>query len=463
MDTPDLEDKQSLYFLCFDIVEFYPSITEQLLIKALNFASNYQSISKEHTEIILHTKKSLLFREGTPWTKKSQETMFDVTMGSFDGAETCEVVGSYLLSILKKKFGDCIGLYRDDGLAAFKKTPQQLEKIKKQICKIFSDNGLRITVEANAKVINYLDVTLDLNTGQYQPYNKPGNTPSYIHHESNHPPNIIKSVPKSINKRLATISSSHETFSKSTRIYQEALQKSGLIHQLEYQQPTVNNKNNRKRKIIWFNPPYNRTVMTNIGGKFLKLITKNFPKNSTLHKIFNKNTVKVSYSCTKNMQQIINANNKKNLNTTDNNIRTRECNCRISNDCPLNGKCLTENIVYQATVATTDSTETYIGLTSTSFKTRYANHKASFQHQRLKNSTELSKYIWSLKERDIPYTTKWEIVKKSTPYTSTTKRCGLCIWEKFFIVYQQNMSTLNKRSELVTSCRHSAKFLLKNS
>ena len=113
--------------------------------------------------------------------------MFDVTMGSFDGAETCEVVGSYLLSILKKKFGDCIGLYRDDGLAAFKKTPQQLEKIKKQICKIFSDNGLRITVEANAKVINYLDVTLDLNTGQYQPYNKPGNTPSYIHHESNHP------------------------------------------------------------------------------------------------------------------------------------------------------------------------------------------------------------------------------------------------------------------------------------
>ena len=55
-------------------------------------------------------------------------------MGSFDGAETCELVGLYLLSLLQD-LGVDIGLYRDDGLGACRKTPFQMEKIKKQIQK----------------------------------------------------------------------------------------------------------------------------------------------------------------------------------------------------------------------------------------------------------------------------------------------------------------------------------------
>ena len=70
-------------------------------------------------------------------------------MGSFDGAETCELVGCYLLSCLTKKYGNCIGLYRDDGLAAFNTKPQQIEKLKKGFCQIFRENDLKITVEAN--------------------------------------------------------------------------------------------------------------------------------------------------------------------------------------------------------------------------------------------------------------------------------------------------------------------------
>ena len=70
-------------------------------------------------------------------------------MGSFDGAETCELVGCYLLSLLTKKYGQNIGLYRDDGLAAFNAKPREMERIKKEICKVFRDNGLKITVEAN--------------------------------------------------------------------------------------------------------------------------------------------------------------------------------------------------------------------------------------------------------------------------------------------------------------------------
>ena len=62
-------------------------------------------------------------------------------MGSFDGAETCELVGSYLLSKLAPEYGNDIGLYRDDGLAASNKTPRETENIKKHICKVFSDHN----------------------------------------------------------------------------------------------------------------------------------------------------------------------------------------------------------------------------------------------------------------------------------------------------------------------------------
>jgi len=60
-------------------------------------------------------------------------------MGSFDGAETCELVGCYVLSILTEKYGQNIGLYRDDGLAAFNKMPEEIEKFKKELnCARFS-------------------------------------------------------------------------------------------------------------------------------------------------------------------------------------------------------------------------------------------------------------------------------------------------------------------------------------
>ena len=94
-------------------------------------------------------------------------------MGSFDGAETCELVGSYLLSQLTAEYGNesnDIGLYRDDGLAAFDKTPREIEIIKKSICKVFSDNNLKITIDAKKKCVDYLDITLDLRSSSYKPY-----------------------------------------------------------------------------------------------------------------------------------------------------------------------------------------------------------------------------------------------------------------------------------------------------
>ena len=79
-------------------------------------------------------------------------------MGSYDGAETCELVGSFLLSQLQDLNAN-IGLYRDDGLAITNATPRETENIRKEICRIFNNNGLRITIEANKQIINFVEVT----------------------------------------------------------------------------------------------------------------------------------------------------------------------------------------------------------------------------------------------------------------------------------------------------------------
>ena len=80
-------------------------------------------------------------------------------------------------------------------------------------------------------------------------------------------------------------------------------------------------------------------------------------------------------------------------------------------DCPLEGKCLQTNVIYQATVTTETTTETYIGL-ATNFKERYRNHKTSFRHSNRKNETELSKYVWNLQDAMKPFQIKWKILKK---------------------------------------------------
>ena len=96
-----------------------------------------------------------------------------------------------------------------------------------------------------------------------------------------------------------------------------------------------------------------------------------------------------------------------------------------------------------------------------SFKTRYTNHKASFKKYDKRNATELSKYIWHLQANNISYNVKWRILKRARPYNPVSKRCNLCLWEKYFIIFKPEMASLNKRNELVSSCRHANKFLLK--
>ena len=128
----NLPNKRDSAFISFDVVGYYPSITEDLLGRALDFASNYVTISAADRHIIMHAKQPLLFNNETPWQKGHSNTLFDVTMGSFDGEETCELVGCHLLSQLTQIPDIDIGLYSDDGLEVLNQTPQIVEKVKKK-------------------------------------------------------------------------------------------------------------------------------------------------------------------------------------------------------------------------------------------------------------------------------------------------------------------------------------------
>jgi hypothetical protein len=193
---------------------------------------------------------------------------------------------------------------------------------------------------------------------------------------------------------------------------------------------------------------------------FLKIIKCEFTPDHPLRKIFNKNNLKLSYSCMPNVQQIINRHNQSILNPKE--TTPKGCNCRVKSQCPMEGRCLESNIVYQATVSTDNKSETYVGLTSTTFKARYNNHKYSFNHTSKRAATELSNYIWSLKDNNIPYNIKWSILKHANPYNTRSKLCSLCNWEKYFIICEHDKASLNSRNELTSACRHISKHLLSN-
>ena len=156
---------------------------------------------------------------------------------------------------------------------------------------------------------------------------------------------------------------------------------SGYTDKLSYSPSTPRNQQsrNRKRKVIWYNPPFNKSVQTNIGKQFLNLIQKHFPEKNKFHQIFNKNNVKVSYGCNQNMTSI--KHNNKVLNTDPDNTQNNTCNCRKKEQSPLENNCLSSGIL--STIHTSPQMKTpYIRLTEGTFKQRYAQHKHSFKHKK---------------------------------------------------------------------------------
>ena len=105
-----------------------------------------------------------------------------------------------------------------------------------------------------------------------------------------------------------------------------------------------------------------------------------------------------------------------NNNNNNNTSKQNECNCKTRMNCPMNGLCNLDDVVYQGIIYPKENVQdrkTYIGISSTKWKSRYANHKFSFSHEHLKNQTALSKHFWSLKNKGLTPEMQWSILKKS--------------------------------------------------
>ena len=381
-------------------------------------------------------------------------------MGSLHGAEACELVGLFLLNELKEcAEPGAYGLYRDDGLMVVQKSACEMERLSKMIRSIFKRHGLNITIEIDLKRVEFLDVIMDLQQNSFRPYKKPNSETIYMSKLSNHPNYIKKQIPLMVNNRLNSLSKRKSDFDFVKTNYQDALKKSHYDNELKYTNPTAkqatNGKKKRRRKIIYFQPPFSLSVKTPIGRCFLKIIKKHFHAKHPLYKILNHRCIKLSYSCLGNIKTEIAASNKALMGSEDKDLR--QCNCRKPENCPLEGKCLKKNIIYKAEITSNSAgTESkfYIGSAGNDFKQRYTNHKSSLKYISKRKTTELSKFYWELKDKGVTPNIKWSIMREVRSNYSLKNGCTLCNTEKYLIASAEKRRLLNKRSELKRVCPH---------
>ena len=112
---------------------------------------------------------------------------------------------------------------------------------------------------------------------------------------------------------------------------------------------------------------------------------------------------------------------------------TRTCNCPKTKTCPLQGKCLLDNVVYQARVKSDNSEETYIGLASTTFKSRLGNHHKAMKNSKYRHDTTLSLHIWDLKDKGEDYEINWKFIGRAQTFSPISGICNLCTLEKYVV------------------------------
>ena len=185
-----------------------------------------------------------------------------------------------------------------------------------------------------------------------------------------------------ISKPVSNISSDKATFNNA------APSLSGYKENPSYQKDLPPSNKVRQRKIIWFNPRYSVNVKTNIGKTFLKLIDKHFPKTNRYHKIFNRNNVKVSYSCLPIFTNMIKAHNNRILSEEKTQDQTK-CNCRQKDACPLDRNCLDKELIHQCNLKENNTND----------GVNYNKHRNFFKYESKATSTELSKHFWEMKRK----------------------------------------------------------------
>ena len=183
-----------------------------------------------------------------------------------------------------------------------------------------------------------------------------------------------------------------------------------------------------------------------------------FPPQNPLSKIFNRQTIKISYSGSPNMQKIISIANAKILRAEE--TPQRSCSCTKNAVCPLDGRCLEKNIIYHAKVKQSDQKVTnYIGQTSIEFKKRLAVHTQTFNDKTV-SQTSLSRHIHELSSKNITYKISWRIVGRGREFSPVTNVCTLCDAEKYHILFNPELADINKKSEFYSNCSHKKSKLL---
>ena len=238
-------------------MDFYPSITEALFNKAITWARRYTEINDKD------------IRTNPFYSTTTESGLSEIR--TVHWASSCYI-------LYKDVSEKNIGLYRDDGLALIQtKSGRLSDKARKDFIQTFNDFGLKITAQANQQLTNFLDLTLNLTDSTYKPYRKPNDKPLFINRSSNHPPSIIRQLPLSINRCINTLSCDKQAFDSTAPLYNDALKHSNFNTQLTYNRTPNNPRRNRQRNTIWYNPPFNKNVRTNIAHDFLQLIDKHFP------------------------------------------------------------------------------------------------------------------------------------------------------------------------------------------
>lgn len=195
-------------FIQFDIFDFYP-ISEELLINSLNFAKGYTEITDNDLDIILASRSILTYNDAT-WVKKNNGS-FDVPMRAFDSAQIADLVGIYIDTLSRVVNLNQVGIYRDDSLIIVPNINGHLtSSLHKKIIRAFKYLGRKIEISSNLKIVNFLDITLNLSNNTFKPFHKVDQTPLYTNVHSNHPKHVIDHIPKTVNTRINRPSSSQK-------------------------------------------------------------------------------------------------------------------------------------------------------------------------------------------------------------------------------------------------------------
>ena len=206
------------------------------------------------------------------------------------------------------------------------------------------------------------------------------------------------------------------------------MNKSGLKVHFKYNKNQQEKSKKINLKILFATKQYPQMLQ-----KYFWLINRHFPKSHRLHKIFNRNTVKVSYSCMQNMSKIYKGHNSKITSTPCNQLTLY--NSRVKEECPMDIKRQTMNADHDCRITSSEPREIHFALAEGKWKKRYYNHEKSFNHKRYWHETTLSSYVQYLKERlDVTPNLKWSVVTCPTTNSNISKKWLMCLSEKLVII-----------------------------